>query len=51
MLLQDDVSTEMSKEVYNNIIKYGLQRVVVKTLVLPCPNVIEWITMKIDHEH
>ena len=41
MLLQDDVSTELRKEVYRNIIKSGLHRVVVKTLVLPCPDVIE----------
>ena len=51
MLLQDDVSTELSKEVYKNIIKSGLHRAARKTLVLPCPNVIEWITRKIDHEH
>ena len=51
MLLQDDVSTELSKKVYKNIIKSRLHRVVVKTLVLPCLDVIEWITRKIDHEH
>ena len=51
MLLQDDVSTQVSKEVYKNIIKYGLHRAAVKTLVLPCLDVIEWITRKIDHEH
>lgn len=33
------------------IIKSGLHRVVVKTPVLPCPNVIEWITRKIDQQH
>ena len=51
MLLQDDVSIKLSKEVYRNIIKSGLQRVAVNTLVLPCPDVIEWITKKIDHQH
>ena len=51
MLLQDDVSTKLSKEVYNNIIKFGLHRAVVKILVFPCPDVIEWITRKIDHEN
>ena len=51
MLLQNDVSTQLSKEVYKNIIKSGLHRVVVKTLVLPCPDVIQWITRKIDHEN
>lgn len=50
MLLQDTMSTKLSKEVYNNIIKYGLHRVVVKTPVLPCTYVIEWITRKIDHD-
>ena len=51
MLLHNDVSTELRREVYNNIIKYGLHRAVVKTLVLPCLDVIEWITRKIDHEN
>ena len=51
MLLQDDVSTKMSKEVYTNIIKFGLHIAVVNTPVLPCLDVIEWITRKIDHEH
>ena len=51
MLLQDDVRTELSKKVYKNIIKSGLHRAVVQTPVLPCPDVIEWITRKIDHEH
>ena len=44
ILLHNDVSTELSKEVYKNIIKFGLHKEVVKTLVLACPNVIEWIT-------
>ena len=35
MLLQDDMSTELSKEVYRNIIKSGLHRATFKTLVLP----------------
>ena len=51
MLLQDDVSTELSKEVYKNIIKSRLHRAVVKTSVLPCLDVIEWITWKIDHDN
>ena len=51
MLLQNDVSTKLRKEVYNNIIKYGLHRAAVKTLVLPCLDVIEWITWKIDYEN
>ena len=51
MLLQDDVSTKLRKEVYRNIIKYGLHRATVKTWVLPCPYLIEWIKRKIDHQH
>ena len=45
------MSIELSKEVYKNIMRYGLHRPTVKTPVLPCPDVIEWIRRKIDHEH
>ena len=45
------MSIELSKEVYINIIKFGLHRVALKTLVLPCSDVIEWITSKIDHDN
>ena len=51
VLLQNDASTELSKEIYKNIIKSGLHRATVKTLVLSCSDVIEWITRKIDHQH
>jgi hypothetical protein len=51
VLLHDDISTELSKEIYRNIIKYGLHQEAIKTLVLTCPNVIEWITRKMDHEN
>ena len=51
MLLQDDMSNELSKEIYKNTIKSGLQRTTVKTLVLPCLDVIEWITQNVDHEN
>ena len=51
MLLQNDMSTKLSKEVYKNIIKFGLHRATVKTTILPCPDVIECITRKIDHEN
>ena len=51
VLLQNDASTELSKNIYNNIIKSGLHRATVRTLVLPCPDVVEWITRKIDHQH
>jgi hypothetical protein len=51
VLLQNDASTKLSKEIYKNIIKSGLHRATVKTLVLSCLDVIEWITRKIDHQH
>ena len=51
MLLQDDVSTKRSKEIYRKIIKLGMHRTAIKTLVLPCLDVIEWITRKVDHQH
>ena len=51
VLLQSDASTELSKEIYKNIIKSGLHRATVKTPVLSCSDVIEWITRKIDHQH
>ena len=51
MLLKNDESTELSKEVYKNIIKSRLHRATVKTSVLPCLDVIECITWKIDHEN
>ena len=50
VLLQDDPSTELSKEIYKNIIKFGLHRAIAKTPVLPCLNVIEWTTWKVYHE-
>ena len=51
MLLQDDASTELSKEIYWNIIKLVLHQAAMKTLVLPCPDVIKWITRKVEHQH
>ena len=51
VLLQNDATTELSKEIYKNIIKSGLHRATVKTPVLSCPDVVEWITRKIDHQH
>ena len=44
VLREDDPSTELRKGIYKNIIKYGLHWEATRTLVLPCPNVIEWIT-------
>ena len=51
VLLQDDQSTELRKQIYRNIIKSRLHRVATRTLVLPCLDVIEWITWKVDHEN
>ena len=51
MLLQNDDNTELSKEVYRNIIKLGLHRAAMKAPILSCPDVIKWITRKIDHQH
>ena len=51
VLLENDASTELRKKIYQNIIKSGLHRVAMKTPILPCPDVIEWITKKIDHQH
>jgi hypothetical protein len=49
--LQNDSNTELSKDIYKSIIKSGLHRFTVKAPVLTCPNVVEWITRKIDHQH
>ena len=46
MFLQDDASAELRKEVYRNIINSGLHRSTVKTLILPCPYVIEWTNLQ-----
>lgn len=51
VLLQNDANTELSKDIYKNIIKSGLHKATVRTPVLPCPDVVEWITRKIDHQH
>jgi hypothetical protein len=51
VLLQNDASTELSKDIYKNIIESGLHKATVKTPVLSCPDVIEWIIRKIDHQH
>ena len=51
VLLQNDANIELSKEIYKNISKSGLHRATVKTHVLSCLDVIEWITRKIDHQH
>ena len=50
-LLLNDATTVLSKEIYKNIIKSGLHRATIKTPILPCLDVIEWITRKINHQH
>ena len=50
VLIQDDLSTELRKIIYKNISKSGLHRATAKTPVLPCSDVIEWITRRVDHE-
>jgi Txe/YoeB family toxin of Txe-Axe toxin-antitoxin module len=50
VLLQDDPSTELNKVIYKNISKSGLHQAAAKTPFLPCLNVIEWMTRRIDHE-
>ena len=51
MLLQNNANTKLSREIYRNIIKSGLHRATMKTPVLSCPDIIEWITRRIDHQH
>ena len=51
VLLQNDTSTGLSKDIYQNIIKSGLHRAAMKTPILPCLDVIEGITRKVDHQH
>jgi hypothetical protein len=40
----------LSKGIYKNIIKFGLHWEATRTPVLPCPDVIEWIIQRVDHE-
>ena len=49
MLLQDDLCMELSKEIYKNISKSELYRAAAKPLILPCLDVVEWMTRKVDH--
>ena len=50
VLLQDDRSREITKYIYKNIYKFGLHWEATKTPILPCLNVIEWMSQRIDHE-
>ena len=40
----------MIKIIYKNIVKSGLHEAAAKTPFLPCTDVIEWITQRVDHE-
>ena len=51
MIFQDDPSIELSNFIYKNISRSGLYRATTKPPVLPCPDVIEWMTRRIDHEN
>jgi hypothetical protein len=51
MLLQDDPFKELSKDIYKNISKYGIYRAATKPLILPCPDVVEWMTRKFDNSN
>ena len=44
VLLQNDPNTKLRRIIYKNIAKSGLHRAVARTPVLPCLDVIEWIT-------
>lgn len=50
VLIHDDPSTKLSKGIYINIINPGLHRAATRTPILPCSDVIEWITRRVDHE-
>ena len=51
MLLQYDMCKELSKDIYKNISKFGLYKAVAKPLILLCPDVVEWIPIKVDHSN
>ena len=50
VLLQDDPCMELIIGIYKNISKSGLHQVATKTPILPCTDVIEWMTQRIDNE-
>ena len=50
VILQDDPSTELSKSIYKNISKSGLHWATARSPILPCTDMIEWITQRVDHE-
>ena len=50
-MLHDYSSNKLRKGIYKNIIKSEIHWTTTRTLVLPCSDVIEWITWKVDHEN
>jgi hypothetical protein len=48
--LQYYQSMKLITGIYKNISKYGQHQEASKTPVLPCLNVIEWMTWRINHE-
>ena len=50
VLLQYDPSTRLRKGIYKNISRSGLYLATTKPQVLPCLDVIEWMTQRIDYE-
>ena len=50
VFIQYDPSIELSKAIYKNNSKSRLHRAASKTPVLLCPDVIEWINRRVDHE-
>ena len=49
-MLQDYLSTKLCRSINKNIAKCGIHRAAARTPVLPCPDVIEWINQRVDHE-
>ena len=48
--LKYDPNTEMNEEIYQNISKSRLYRAISKPLILPCLDVIKWLTRRVDHQ-
>lgn len=50
MILQYDPSKKLRKRIYKNISRPRLYRATTKPPILPCLDVIKWMTWRIDHE-
>ena len=51
MLLQDYPCMELSKDIYKRISKSELYRAAANALIIPCPNIVEWMIRKMDHSN